>query len=165
MELYFLRHGIAVEYREGKFNSDSERPLTKEGIVRMKESLHGMKRIGLSFDHVFSSPYVRAMQTAEIVAKSLSQKPPKATDALSPRGTFKDVIKLIQNFEGDAKVLFVGHQPCLGETISQFISGEPQSSVGLKKGALCLVETSEIGTDFLAELHWLLTSEQLCKLK
>ena len=165
MELYFLRHGIAVESKEAKFDSDSERPLSQEGIERMKDSLRGMKKMVLSFDQVFSSPYLRAMQTAKIVADSLCKKPPKATDALSPKGTFKDLTKLVQNFEGDAKLLFVGHQPCLGETISQLISGDPQSSIGLEKGALCLVETSEIGPGVLSQLQWLMTSEQLCNLK
>ena len=74
MEIYFLRHGIAVKRGTEGYKNDSERPLTEKGVRRMRETANGMHDLGLDFDWILSSPYVRAKQTAEIVATVFDQK-------------------------------------------------------------------------------------------
>ena len=74
MKLYFLRHAIAAEPGTRAIKSDADRPLTDEGIKKTKESLRGFKALGLTFDAVASSPYLRAKHTAEIVASGLRLK-------------------------------------------------------------------------------------------
>ncbi len=71
MNLYFLRHGIAADKPQWK-GSDSDRPLIKEGIQKLKKSAKGMRRLKLHFDWILTSPYRRAYDTAQIVAKESS---------------------------------------------------------------------------------------------
>ena len=73
MNLYILRHGIAVP-RGTPGIKDENRPLTKEGIKKMKEIAEGMLSLGLKFDNIASSPWLRAKQTADIVAKAFGQE-------------------------------------------------------------------------------------------
>src|SRR5579863_3087078 len=67
MDLYILRHAIAEERNPS--GRDSERRLTEEGREKMRNAAKGMKALELEFDLILSSPYARAKETAEIVAK------------------------------------------------------------------------------------------------
>src|SRR4029434_10395463 len=71
MNLYLMRHGIAVAADQPGIESDSGRPLTAKGTKRMRQAARGLRRLGVSFDTVLTSPFLRARQTAEIVAESL----------------------------------------------------------------------------------------------
>src|SRR5262245_2985211 len=68
MNLYLMRHGIAVTADQPGVESDGERALTPKGIKRMRRAVRGLRRLGISFDAILTSPLVRARQTAEIVA-------------------------------------------------------------------------------------------------
>src|ERR1051325_3946078 len=71
MELFFLRHAIAVESGNPRYPDDSKRPLTRKGAGKMRRIAKGMRRMKLEFDLILSSPYLRAKQTAEITAQVL----------------------------------------------------------------------------------------------
>src|SRR5436853_7070712 len=66
-ELYLIRHGIAEE-RGDRWPDDAKRPLTEDGIDRLRKEARGLARLGISIDLVLTSPLVRTKQTAEIVA-------------------------------------------------------------------------------------------------
>jgi phosphohistidine phosphatase len=66
MNLFFLRHGKAHP-RSPQWRPDSKRPLTQEGENAMFDVARGIKALGLSFDVILTSPYVRALRTAEIL--------------------------------------------------------------------------------------------------
>src|SRR5436309_4247704 len=74
-ELYLVRHGVA-EQRGEAWPDDSKRPLTEQGISRLRKSARGLARIGVGFDVILTSPLVRARQTAEVVAGALDARPP-----------------------------------------------------------------------------------------
>jgi phosphohistidine phosphatase len=141
MELYFLRHAIAAEPGSAKFRNDSERPLTPEGVEKFEKAAKGIRKAGLTFHRIVSSPYVRARQTAEIVAKEIGFEGKVAfSDAMTPEADFRALAKLVAEF-GDAEdVLLVGHQPSIGRFVSQLIAARPDASIDFKKGALCRVE-------------------------
>ncbi len=163
MELYFLRHAIAAEPGTIAVSHDSERPLTEEGIKKMEESAKGMRRMGLSWNHVLSSPYLRASDTAKIVVKAVDFKD-KITfsDALIPSADFKGFFKLLKQFKPDEKILFVGHMPSIGEFVSMLIFGQTLQMMDYKKGGLCRVDMPEvIATGVLGQLKWFLTPKQL----
>lgn len=141
MELYFLRHAIAAGLDGAKFKSDSERPLTEEGIDKMEKAAKGMREAGFMFHRIVSSPYVRARQTAEIAAEALGFGGKIIySDALIPEADFKSLSRLIASFGDAEEVLLVGHQPSIGRFVSQLIVGRPDASIDFKKGALCCVE-------------------------
>src|SRR5689334_2900287 len=82
MELYFLRHGIAADTGP-EDSGDAGRPLTEEGIDKLKEAARGLRRLGVRPDVLLSSPLVRARQTAEIVRKAFGIES-RLVDALAP---------------------------------------------------------------------------------
>src|SRR5204863_1562279 len=84
MEIFLLRHAIAIERAEHD-GPDEARALTDEGRHELKRVARAMRTMNLSFDVIFSSPLVRALQTAEIVAASLRLKNRlQVTDRLAP---------------------------------------------------------------------------------
>src|SRR5450631_4248447 len=98
MNIYLLRHGIAVDPSAPDFAKDAERPLTTKGKRRLRQIAEAMGALKISFDLILSSPYVRAQQTAEIVAKALKRrKKLKFTDELTPGGNPKSVIQLLND--------------------------------------------------------------------
>lgn len=160
MELYFLRHAIAAERGEVEVAHDSERPLTDDGIERMRKAAQGMKRLGLAFDRVVSSPYLRAKQTAEIVVETLGHKGKlRFHEALTPEASFKDFSRLAREFGAEERVLVVGHQPTLGTFIAELVCGQGNGAIEMKKGALCLVEFLPGASHGV--LKWLLPSKLL----
>src|SRR6476646_6009861 len=109
MNLYILRHAIAMEPAEWK-KSDSERPLTKDGIRKMKKVAKGMRKAGVKFDWILTSPYRRAYDTAQIVAKEYdARKQLRLSKSLAVDGDPKTLVKhLALNFRIWESVLLVG---------------------------------------------------------
>jgi len=71
MQLYIVRHGIAIDREDPKCPSEAERYLTEDGVKKTRQVAKGLAALGLHSDLMISSPYVRAMQTAEIFAVAL----------------------------------------------------------------------------------------------
>lgn len=161
MNLYILRHGIAVEHGAAGYENDSERPLTSKGERKISTIAEAMKALEFSFDLILSSPYVRARETAEIVAKALkSEKRLELSDTLTPQDSARPLIELLQDYRPD-DALLVGHEPFLSRLISLLISGNTASSVLLKKGGLCKMTSEQLKHGRCATLEWLLTPKQM----
>ncbi|MEE8408192.1 MAG: histidine phosphatase family protein, partial [Myxococcota bacterium] len=62
MDLYLIRHAIAEERRPGL--EDPERQLTDEGKLRFERAVAGLQKLGVRFDRLYHSPWIRAAQTA-----------------------------------------------------------------------------------------------------
>ena len=87
MNLYLLRHGIATEPEMAGFKPDSERSLTAKGKNRLRTAARAIVELNLSFDLILSSPFRRAKQTAEIIAKYFKLREKLAfSDDLTPAG-------------------------------------------------------------------------------
>src|SRR5215207_9309159 len=74
MEIYVVRHAIAVEQGTPGYESDSQRPLTDKGRRKMRQIARALRNLGVEFDLILSSPYVRARETAEILADVFKMK-------------------------------------------------------------------------------------------
>ena len=87
MELYIVRHGIAIDREDPKSPPDPDRYLTEEGIEKTKQVAKGVAALGIEPDLLISSPYVRAMQTAEIFATAFEYPKQKirTTDSAQAR--------------------------------------------------------------------------------
>src|SRR6185503_4270697 len=105
MEIYILRHGIAAERGTPGYKKDSDRPLTKEGEEKMGQIAEAMLGMGLQFDLILSSPYIRAKDTARIVAGELGGEV-TLTDLLVPDGNAIELIAEI-NDEKPQRLLLV----------------------------------------------------------
>ena len=159
MEIYILRHGIAVERGTPGYKKDGDRPLTGEGERKMWQIANAMLEMDLKFDLILSSPYIRAKRTAEIVAETLGQEV-TFTDALLPDANMAALIAEI-NDEKPQRVLLVGHEPDLSSLVSVLICGNGNAAIELKEGGLCKVTTETLAPGRCATFNWLLTPKQL----
>lgn len=163
MELYILRHGIAVERGTPGYKKDSARPLTPEGEDKMRQIADAMRGMDLKFDLILSSPFARAEQTANIVAGELDEEV-TFSKYLEPGGNALELIGEI-NDEKAHRVLLVGHEPDLSSLISVLITGGSDATIELKKGGLCKLTTDKLVFGQCATLNWLLTPKQLRQLR
>ena len=163
MEIYILRHGIAVERGTPGCKKDGDRPLTEEGERKIWQIAKAMLGMDLKFDLILSSPYIRAKRTAEVVAETLGQKV-TFTDALLPDANMADLIAEI-NDEKPQRVLLVGHEPDLSGLISVLICGNGNAAIELKKGGLCKVTAKTLTLARCATLNGLLSPKQLRELR
>jgi len=159
MEIYILRHGIAVARGTRGYKKDSDRPLTEEGVEKMHEIAKALANMDLKFDLILSSPFVRAQQTASIVADELGGDV-TFTDFLVPGADGRELIAEI-NDEKPRQVLLVGHEPDLSQLVSLLISGSGNASIELKKGGLCKMTSEKLAFGQCATINWLLTPKQL----
>ena len=165
IELYVLRHAVAESREAWAPKSERARPLTRKGEKQMYRVAEGMKNLDLSFDVIFSSPFVRAKRTAEIVAEVFrAEKKLKLTDSLKPGAHPKKFVEQARHlFGGSGRFILVGHEPFLSGLISILSSGDARVGLKLKKGGLCRLELNTIQPGG-ALLHWLLTPDHLEKL-
>lgn len=163
MELYLLRHGLAVERGTPGFEDDTARPLTDQGRKQLRSAAAAMKKMGLRFDRILSSPLRRAQQTAEIVARELKLKKRLAyTEALAPGShPRKLVAELARPKSPSNRVLLVGHEPDLSRLLSLWVTGGTQLRMDLKKGGLAKMEAEKPASGQCATLIWLLTPKHM----
>jgi len=163
MEIYILRHGIAVDRGTPGYKKDGDRPLTEDGIEKIRQVAEAMLAMELKFDLILSSPYVRAAETAKIVAGELDEEV-TFTEFLLPDGNPLELIREI-NDNKPQSVLLVGHEPDLSRLISLLISGDSEAAIELKKGGLSKLTAEKLMFGQCATLHWLLTPKQLRSLR
>jgi phosphohistidine phosphatase len=167
MELFLLRHGIAVERGTAGYDDDEKRPLTPEGRKKTERVAEAVKTMKLSFDRVLSSPLVRAQQTATIVVKTLKlQKRLRFSRHLATDAGLDGIIRELARLRRSTfRVLLVGHEPQLSELISILVTGKPGLRVTMKKGGLCKLTITPPAHPRSATLEWLLTPRQMTRMK
>ncbi len=167
MNLYLMRHGIAVAVEQPGMESDGERPLTPKGIKRMRQGTQGLRRLKIAFDAILTSPLVRARQTADIVAEALGLEGQlEEIPELAPESSVDRLISGLPRFRDREHLLLVGHNPLLTHVSSFLITGKKESrfQIDLKKGALCCIEIDGLPPSAPGTLHWFLTPKQLRRL-
>ncbi|GIW13315.1 MAG: phosphohistidine phosphatase SixA [Tepidiforma sp.] len=138
MELLLVRHAIAVE--RGTAANDAERPLTAEGRARMEEAARGLARL-VTPQVILSSPWLRAMETAEILRERFRLGRVRACEALA--GADYDAVIEAANETDASPVALVGHEPWMGELLAYLLCGDPAGmAVSFKKGGAALVRSA-----------------------
>ena len=165
-ELYIMRHGLAVARGSVGFADDAQRPLQPEGKEKLREIAEGLKRTGLELDWVVSSPLVRAVETARIIAESLAASAPvDVCDAMRPGGSPEEVISFLAKRHGRARVLVVGHEPDLSELAARLIGAGNHANLGFKKGGCCMISFDEFPPRSPGQLTWWMTPRLMRKLR
>jgi len=165
MDLYIVRHGIALDgVPEGQ--SDFERPLTEEGVEKLKWIGKGLRALEARPEVILTSPLVRARQTAERLRDSL-QCVARIEEivSLSPSAKREELYRELQSRGKLASIMLVGHQPSLGEIAGEMAWGSADASLDLKKGGACKLELSDLRPVPSGRLLWLLTPAILRKLR
>jgi phosphohistidine phosphatase len=159
MNLYIIRHAIAVDPATADFESDSERPLTDKGRKKMRQIANGLRNLGVEFDVILSSPYVRACETAGILAEVFKmQKKLVISDNLIPVGNPELLIGEINEKYSVDSLALVGHEPHLSTLIGMLVSENAKVDITLKKGGVCYLTADDLHhQEHRATLEWLLT--------
>jgi phosphohistidine phosphatase len=161
MQLYIVRHGIAVDREDPKCPPDPERHLTEEGVEKTKQVAAGVVALGVKADLLFTSPYVRAAQTAEIFAAALDYAKQKIRQSnlllpgTEPTLLFRELAKERQA----SSVFLFGHAPQLDEVIATAL-GSKRHFTALKKAGVAHVELKRVSPP-IGVLVWLATPKLL----
>ena len=155
MTLYFLRHAIALDRTEWH-QKDSDRPLTSEGVRKMRKNARGMKQMGLSFDWILTSPYRRAYDTAQVVAETFkARKKLRILKSLASDGSPERLVRhLALDYLTGEDLLLVGHEPYLSQLVSVLVGAKGRLDLDLKKGGLCKLTAAALTYGRCATLEW-----------
>jgi len=159
MNLYIIRHAIAVDEGTPEYEQDSERPLTDKGRKKMRQIARSLRNLGVEFDLILSSPYVRARETAEILADVFKMKEKIAfSESLIPMADPELLIPEFNEKYSVDSLALVGHEPHLSALIGILTTENTKLDITLKKGGVCYLEADDLHhDDHRATLEWLLT--------
>lgn len=155
MELYFFRHGHAEDAQGPDFD-DFARKLTDKGVERTQAAGRALHKLGVKPARIYTSPRLRARQTAEIISESLGITP-EAREEVNFGFNPHLIPALIQDIANDAAVMFVGHEPDLSITVGALVGG---SEIEMKKGGVARVDLLA-RTPLRGVLLWILTPRVL----
>lgn len=128
MDLFVVRNAIAVP--RGPEIQDAARPLSERGHERFCRVARGLGRLGIRFDRIYHSPWLRAVQTAEFLSNIATETVVTPSLAQSPDQSLLDTL------EGDV-IALVGHEPWMSQTVSWLLTGDKHGADFLyKKGGV-----------------------------
>ncbi len=156
MRILLVRHGPAVD--PYATSTDEARWLTEAGRRRVRNVAKALAELGLEPSIVFTSPFVRAVQTAEVLASGQPrfEGPIEVVRALAPeQGSTAQALAPLERVPDDALVFVVGHEPKIRALAAQLsgVAGFP----GFQAGAACLI-TRDAGS---GRFEWMLDPETL----
>ena len=165
MKLYLIRHSNAVDPGTPEYADDSQRPLSEKGREKMRSIASALQEVGVIPELILSSPFVRAAQTAEILARRLKYKKEIAfSDSLVPVGNADTLIGEINEKYSVDELVLVGHEPSLSALVGALAAGNAEVAVNFKNGSVCCLSADDLHTERRATLEWLLTPKILSKL-
>jgi len=133
MELFVIRHAIAMP--GSMLLADADRPLSPKGRARFAPAVMGLQRLKVRFDRLYHSPWLRAVETAELLAPVLDGKA-----VCSPALARAPSQALLDALVGE-RVALVGHEPWMGELVAWLTTGAPDGSVfAFKRGGIAWLE-------------------------
>src|ERR1044072_3539504 len=162
MHVILFRHGPAGNPDPERWPSDVDRPLTPKGIVRTRQAARGLKRVCREVEVILSSPYVRALGTAQILGEVLGVTTVETLDALAAGNSSRGVLTAMGRLSTDQHVILVGHEPDLG-TLAGSMTGAG-SALPLKKAGACAVAFDGSAGTGRGRLLWFLPPRILRRL-
>ncbi len=172
MDLFILRHGYAGNRLPDPMK-DIKRELTVSGKKEVVEIAKSLKKLGVKFNVIFSSPFTRAFQTAQIIAEEYKlTEQIEQSEELKPDGSKGSLYNKLSKLSIDSVILIVGHEPYLSSMINDIISNNNtdrnynnhNNNIILKKAGLSRIKITSTVPKFKGELRWLLTPRILKKI-
>ncbi len=152
MQIFVLRHGQA----ESQQTTDEARNLTERGRSDVLSSVNNSKADLRQLDEIWSSPLVRAQQTATIAQHVLSSQRVnisiKTTDLIVPESDPRVLFDALEKSKL-VSILLVSHQPFIGKFLDIFC-GEPLGTYSVDTSSLACVEC-DIVAPGCGDLRWL----------
>ena len=157
MEIYLMQHGSALPKEQ-----DPDEGLSPGGEARIHASGKALKKMGISFDVILSSPKKRSKQTASIVAKEVEFPPEKImeTEKVKAMTPPEETIKALAEYAGNQRILIAGHLPSVAEVASFLLTEGSKATIEFERGGCCRIDVEDLPTHS-GHLRWYLTPEQL----
>jgi len=143
-QLWLLRHGEAVPHES---KPDDERELTARGERQSAAAGAALADLGLEFAACYTSPKVRARETARLACAALGvelQEDPRIVDF-----DVETALDLMSGHGEDARVLVVGHEPSLSQVVRDLTGGR----IDFKKGGVSAVRLTGRSGELLVLLR------------
>jgi phosphohistidine phosphatase len=157
MELYLLRHGIAEEHAAS--GRDADRRLTEEGRDKLRRVLERAHAAGVRPSLILTSPYKRALETAEIAAHELGYEGKLVrTPALTPDSSPEAVWDAVREHRNEEAMLLAGHEPLLSAVVA-YLLDSTRAMVHFRKGAMVRIDVEGFGAAPAGVLQWMLTAK------
>ena len=155
MDLFLIRHAHAVD---GDGRRDDDRPLSKEGRRQALDVGAALARQKVRFGRLVTSPLVRAVETAELVAVTLGfESGLEVHDALRPDGGWKQLVReLLEPHDHGEALALVGHEPSIGHFLSKLLQ---QKGLSMSKGAVVRLDWHD--AERPANVVWTLSPKRL----
>ena len=161
-ELYLIRHGVAAERGEN-YPDDTKRPLTNEGVQKLRKEARALIELDITFDVILTSPLVRTRQTAEVIASVFRNAPPIVNmPSLAPGGAHNAIIEELSKQHRRHQIAIVGHEPGIGELAGRLIG--LRRPLEFKKGSMCRIDVAALPPAGPGHLRWFLTPRILRKI-
>lgn len=152
MEIYLVRHGIAVGREEDM--PDTLRPLTEKGRRRFRKTARAFARLGRKIGLILTSPLVRAVQTAEILAGETKHGDVGVLEELDPKFGIRSLLEAVaKRADGTQSIALVGHDPQLSSVLAA-LTGVPVEDLDFKKGAIVRLDTADPSEAGSADARW-----------
>lgn len=156
LEVYLLRHGIAEDC--GPSGRDADRALTAEGRKKLRQVLQRAKKAGVKPELVLSSPYKRALATAELAVEVLGcSHGVMETAVLTPGSRPEQVWAEIRVHRQAGRIVLAGHEP-LFSRLAAYLLDSPGLNVDFKKGAMMRIDFEGAGAAPRGVLKWFVTA-------
>jgi phosphohistidine phosphatase len=157
MELYLLRHGIAEN--QSATGRDEDRSLTEEGRQKLHRVLKRAASAGVAPSLILSSPYKRALETAEIAGSELKYRGEiLRVGSLTPDSSPPSVWSEIRDHRDETSILLAGHEPLFSSTVALLL-GSKHQMVDFRKAALVRIDIESFGQEPHGVLQWMLTQK------
>jgi phosphohistidine phosphatase len=126
-QLWLLRHGEAVPHDKPDF----DRELTDRGRDQARAAGRALRALEVEIHLCFTSPKVRARETAELACADLGVEP-VVEESLSDGFDGRAALALMAAAGADQRVLAVGHEPDFSQVVHDLTGGR----VDFKNGGL-----------------------------
>jgi phosphohistidine phosphatase len=146
MHVFVVRHAVAEDAEPGQ--DDSTRKLTPDGARTFRRVVQGLRELDWCFDRVLTSPWTRALETAELL-KPVIEGPTIVTDLLADKPR-PELFALIAETSAPprkrAGTALVGHEPWLSELVGWLAFGDPHhgEAIELKKGGVVWLDGNAV---------------------
>jgi len=141
MEIILIRHAKAESRDANTWPDDDVRPLTAEGRAEQRAATRAMKKMGIKFDFLVTSPLLRARETTDIVAKGYRwAEPPQVAEEMGHGYSPGAVVKLLAKFPPNAVVALVGHEPDLSDLTAALVTKDGRLNIAVKKSGVVGIE-------------------------
>lgn len=159
MEVILVRHAIAAPAASGQ--EDDLRPLTVEGRNKMRRGARGLRAVAPHVDAIYSSPLIRTMETASIIARLYPTLKVKEIDQLLPYTPSGHLLQWLSRQPMKSTIVIVGHEPDMGRLVSLTLADRKDSFHHVKKGGACCVVFEKQIAEGKGLLRWALAPAHL----